>query len=102
MEKVATPDASTIEDLASLLKIEPRQTCKMVFMVGSFISDKTGEEEDKLVVAAIRGDLDVEESKLSNAIQCSSPRPSRGNRGIWHGSRLRFPNRSKEGICTVR
>ncbi len=76
MEKVATPDASTIEDLASLLKIEPRQTCKMVFMVGSFISDKTGEEEDKLVVAAIRGDLDVEESKLSNAIKANALRPA--------------------------
>ena len=76
MEKVATPDASTIEELSAFLGVDAAKTCKMVFMVGSFISDKTGEEEDKLVVAAIRGDMDVEESKLSNAIKANSLRPA--------------------------
>ena len=76
LEKVSTPEAKTIEELSALLGVGPEKTCKMVFMVGSFINDKTGEEEDKLVVAAIRGDMDVEESKLSNAIKANSLRPA--------------------------
>ena len=76
LEKIATPNAKTIEDLAALLKIEPRQTAKAVFMVGSFINDKNGEEKDRLIVAIIRGDLDVEENKLSNAAKANSIRPA--------------------------
>lgn len=76
LEKVATPDAKTIDDLCAYLKIEPRETAKAVFMVGSFIDPTNGEEKDKLVVAIIRGDLDVEESKLSNAIKANSLRPA--------------------------
>ncbi len=76
MEKVLTPDAKTIEALAGFLGIEARQTAKAVFMVGSFIDDKNGDETDKLIVAIIRGDLDVEESKLSNAVRANSIRPA--------------------------
>ena len=76
IEKVSTPDAKTIEDLCALLKIEPRQTAKAVFMVGSFINDRNGEEKDRLIVAIIRGDMDVEESKLSNVVKANSIRPA--------------------------
>ena len=76
-EKVETPEASTIEALAEFLKIDPRKTAKCVFMVGSFINDRNGEEEDKLVVALVRGDLEVEESKLTNAIKANALRPAR-------------------------
>lgn len=58
------------------MKIEPRQTAKAVFMVGSFINDRNGEEKDRLIVAIIRGDMDVEESKLSNAVKANSIRPA--------------------------
>ena len=77
IEKVETPEAKTIEALAEFLKIDPRKTAKCVFMVGTFINDKNGEEEDKLVVALVRGDLEVEESKLSNAIKANALRPAR-------------------------
>lgn len=76
LEKVETPDARTIEDLAAYLKIEARQTAKAVFMVGTFVNDHTGEEQEKLIVAIIRGDMDVEESKLSNAAKANSIRPA--------------------------
>jgi len=76
LEKVSTPDAKTIEDLCAFLKIESRQTAKAVFMVGSFINDRNGEEKDRLIVAIIRGDMDVEESKLSNAVKANSIRPA--------------------------
>jgi len=76
MEKIETPDCKTIEALCKFLNIEQRQTCKAVFMVATFINDKTGEEEEKLVVAQIRGDLDVEESKLQNVLKANSLRPA--------------------------
>ncbi|MBR1937441.1 MAG: proline--tRNA ligase [Spirochaetales bacterium] len=76
IEKIATPEAKTIEELCAFLKIEPRQTAKAVFMVGTFINDKNGEETDKLIVAIIRGDMDVEESKLSNAVKANAIRPA--------------------------
>ena len=47
---VATPETKTIEDLCKLLNIPERKTAKALFMVGTFINDQTGEEEDKLVV----------------------------------------------------
>ena len=76
VEKVATPEAKTIEALAEFLKIDPRKTAKCVFMVGTFINDRNGEEEEKLIVALVRGDYEVEESKLSNAARANSIRPA--------------------------
>ncbi len=76
MEKVLTPDCKTIEDLAAFLKIEKRQTAKAVFMVGTFINDTNGEEEEKLIVGIIRGDLEVEENKLQNAARANALRPA--------------------------
>ncbi|MGH0053905.1 MAG: proline--tRNA ligase, partial [Sphaerochaetaceae bacterium] len=75
-EKVLTPNCKTIEDLASFLKIEKRQTAKAVFEVGTFINDTNGKEEEKLIVGIIRGDLDVEENKLQNAVKANALRPA--------------------------
>ena len=85
IEKIATPDAKTIDDLCAFLKIEPRQTAKAVFMVGTFVNDHTGEEHEKLIVAIIRGDMDVEESKLSNAARANSIRPAHEEEILEHG-----------------
>lgn len=76
MMKVETPEAKTIESLASFLNIGAEKTCKAVFMTGSFINDKTGEEEDKLIVALIRGDMEVEENKLQHAARANELRPA--------------------------
>lgn len=76
LEKIATPHSKTIDELCTFLKIDARKTAKAVFMVGSFIDDKNGDEVDKLVVAIIRGDMEVEESKLSNAIKANALRPA--------------------------
>ena len=85
IEKVATPESKTIDELASFLNIDPRMTAKAVFYVGAFINDKTGEEEDKLVTAIIRGDYEVEESKLSNAIKANSLRPAHEEEIVEYG-----------------
>ena len=70
-EEVATPGASTIEDLAALLDIPRSRTAKAVFMVGQI-----NDEESKLIFAVIRGDLEVNETKLANAAGVRALRPA--------------------------
>jgi prolyl-tRNA synthetase len=67
LEKVATPDAHTIEALANFLDIPKEKTAKAVFMVA---------DEDKLVFAILRGDMDLNEAKLTTALGALSLRPA--------------------------
>ena len=60
MEDVETPDATTIEALAGFLKIPKSKTAKAAFFV-------TG--DDRFVVAIVRGDYDVNETKLVNTLK---------------------------------
>lgn len=71
-EEVATPNTSTIEDLARLLGVPKSRTAKAVFMVAEI-----NDEEEKLVFAVIRGDLEVNETKLANAAGARALRPAR-------------------------
>ncbi|HEY4718434.1 MAG TPA: proline--tRNA ligase [Anaerolineales bacterium] len=67
LKKVATPGAATIEDLAKFLKIPKAKTAKALFMVAKF---SEGEQEThKLVFAVVRGDMEVNETKLANSIK---------------------------------
>jgi prolyl-tRNA synthetase len=65
MEKIATPGQKTIADLARFLGIEERQTCKAVFY----------QADAEPVFVAIRGDLDVNETKLINALGATVLQP---------------------------
>lgn len=76
MEKVATPDTRTIEDLASLLGIEARQTAKAVFFMGRFKKEDGEGDEERMIFAVIRGDLDVNETKVANAAGALGLRPA--------------------------
>jgi prolyl-tRNA synthetase len=60
LETVSTPNIKTISELSKFLSIEDQQTCKAVMY-------QTKEQE--LVVALIRGDLDVVEQKLKGLLQ---------------------------------
>jgi prolyl-tRNA synthetase len=60
MEDVETPGATTIEALATFLGVPRSRTAKAAFFV-------TG--DDRFVVAIVRGDYDVNETKLVNAIK---------------------------------
>ncbi len=62
LEKVATPNCKTIEDLCALLKIDAKQTCKAVMYQRN--------ADDSFVIVFIRGDLDVNETKLRNFLKC--------------------------------
>lgn len=70
LEKVATPDAHTIEALAAFLNIPKEKTAKAVFMTATI------EREEKLVFAILRGDMDLSEAKLMNALAASNLRPA--------------------------
>ncbi len=72
-ERIATPDCRTIEDLAALLGIPKKKTAKAVFMTaGSGHGDTRG----RFVFAVIRGDMDVNETKLANAVSAAWMRPA--------------------------
>jgi prolyl-tRNA synthetase len=60
MEDVETPDATTIDALATFLEIPKSKTAKAAFFV-------TG--DGRFVVAIVRGDYDVNETKLVNALK---------------------------------
>jgi prolyl-tRNA synthetase len=62
--RVETPGVETIEALAAFLSISPMQTAKAVFQVASFAKGKP----DHLIVALIRGDLEVNLTMLRNRI----------------------------------
>src|SRR5438093_2794063 len=62
MEDVETPEATTIEALANFLGIPKAKTAKAAFFV-------TG--DGRFVVAIVRGDYDVNETKLVNAIKAT-------------------------------
>jgi prolyl-tRNA synthetase len=74
VEKVATPGITTIEALAEFLDVPKARTAKAVFMT-AVIAEDEGDVE-RLVFAVVRGDMDVNEVKLANAIKAKELRPA--------------------------
>lgn len=74
IEKVATPDMTTIKGLAEFLDIPESRTAKVLFIVATITEGQ--EDVEKLVFAVVRGDMDVNETKLTNAIKAKSLRPA--------------------------
>jgi len=64
LEEVATPDTPTIEGLARFLGMPKHKMAKVVLYWG----------DDHLVMALIRGDLEVNEVKLANVLRCPNLR----------------------------
>jgi prolyl-tRNA synthetase len=75
VQKVATPNIKTIEALATFLNVPAAKTAKAVFMVAT-ITEKDIDRE-RFVFAIVRGDMDVNETKLANAVQAKELRPAR-------------------------
>ncbi len=65
IEDVATPDTITIEDLVKFLDITPQQTAKAVFYMARELGAHGAGEP---VFVVVRGDLQVNEVKVSNAL----------------------------------
>lgn len=65
-ERVPTPDATTIKALCDLLGVGPERTAKVVFMATS---------DGRFVVAVVRGDMQLNETKLANVLGGPELRP---------------------------
>jgi prolyl-tRNA synthetase len=74
IEKVATPECKSIESLAAFLGVPRSKTAKAVFMIAGHEEDKGTREE--FVFAVIRGDMEVNETKLSNVARAEWLRPA--------------------------
>jgi len=70
VEKVTTPGATTIETLAHSLEIPKSRTAKALFQVA------TVEGSERFVFAVVRGDMELGETKLANAVGASGLRPA--------------------------
>ncbi len=78
LEKVATGDAHTIEEVCELLHADAKQSCKAVVYQRN--------ADDSFVVIFLRGDLDVNETKLTNLLGCDvHPAAIDENSGIAAG-----------------
>jgi prolyl-tRNA synthetase len=62
MEAVETPGTTTIAELAAYLGIEPAETAKAAFFVAG---------DGRLVTAIVRGDREVNETKLANTVEAA-------------------------------
>jgi prolyl-tRNA synthetase len=67
MEEVATPDCKTIADVASFVGVPTQQTLKALFYAT---------ESEEIILALIRGDLEVNLIKLANALGGAELRPA--------------------------
>ncbi|NLG96568.1 MAG: proline--tRNA ligase [Chloroflexi bacterium] len=74
VEKVATPDCKTIADLAQFLNIPESKTAKAVFMVATMTENQ--QTVERFVFAVVRGDMELNETKLANAIKARELRPA--------------------------
>jgi prolyl-tRNA synthetase len=74
IEKVATPNSKTIEDLASYLSVPTYKTAKAVFIIATIHKDNI--KIDRFVIAIVRGDMEVNETKLANALNATEIRPA--------------------------
>jgi prolyl-tRNA synthetase len=75
LEEVKTPGQKTIEDLVRFLGVEPWQTLKAVFYSATWTGaagdgdGRSASTHSEPVFVAIRGDLEVNEVKLKNALK---------------------------------
>lgn len=60
LEEVETPGVTTIKKLSNFLRIAPNRTLKVVFYTA----------DGEIIFTVIRGDLEVNEVKLKNALRC--------------------------------
>lgn len=74
LEKVATPDTKTIDALAQFLGVPRAKTAKAVFMTATVADGQ--EKKEQLVFAVVRGDMELNETKLANAVKALALRPS--------------------------
>ncbi len=74
IKRVCTPECKSIEDLANFLGIPKSRTAKAVFFMATIPEGEKLTEE--FVFAVIRGDMELNETKLANAVEARDLRPA--------------------------
>ena len=74
IEEVATPGVDTIAALADFLQIPQSRTAKALFLVATI--EEEGEEKQQFVFVVVRGDMELNETKLTNALKARQLRPA--------------------------
>lgn len=69
LQKIETPETTTIDRLAKFLNIPEARTAKAVFKVASI--NTNGQNVEKFLLVIVRGDMEVNDAKLSNAVKAS-------------------------------
>lgn len=75
IERVHTPGVTTIAALAQFLNIPETETAKAVFMVAE-LEGENGKPREQFVFAVVRGDMELNETKLTNAVKARKLRPA--------------------------
>ena len=75
IEKVHTPACKSIEDLANFLGVPKSKTAKAVFYMATIPGEQEPVQET-FIFAVIRGDMELNETKLANAVQARDLRPA--------------------------
>jgi prolyl-tRNA synthetase len=74
LEKVATPECKTIAELASYLSIPINKTAKAVFLIATHVHET--ERKEQFIFVVVRGDMDVNETKLATILRAVELRPA--------------------------
>ena len=91
-EPVATPDTPTIEALAEFLQVPTARTAKAVFFMATIAGGEGEADRERFVFAVVRGDSELNETKLANAIGARDLRPAREEeiRAVRGGAGIRL------------
>ena len=77
--EVHTPGQKTIEDVARFLGVSPKNKIKTLALVVDEKDPKTGKVTPRPIVVLLRGDHQLNEAKLSSAIDGKETRPMQGD-----------------------
>lgn len=75
LEEVETPNTMTIAALADLLQVPETATAKAIFLMAE-MQKPNGDLYEQFVFAVIRGDMELNETKLTNALKARRLRPA--------------------------
>ncbi len=79
LEEIHTPGTATIDDLARFLDIPKTKTAKALFIVATMADEQAADEQaivDRFVFAVLRGDMELSDTKLANAVGALQLRPA--------------------------
>lgn len=98
VQKVATPDCTTIQEVADFLRVSTAQTLKAVFFVR-----EQSRQPDEFIFGVIRGDLAINEVKLANSVGGGTLRAATDEEILATGAVPGYasPMRLKPGVTVI-